>query len=116
MPAFRPAVLFALLPLACAPQNVPMDVAEAQCVQVALNGGGPGGLTVGMSTGTGGWNNGYWGGGWGWGGYGGGGVGMTVVTEIPSGRSPASAYNACVQRRTGLPPVTPFNKRPEIAG
>lgn len=112
--------LFAPLPLlllACAPQQVPMAVAEAQCVQVALNGGGNSTLVVGGSTGYGG---GYWGGPWGWGGpgWGGSGVGIAVATEVPIGatRDPAQVYNSCVQRRTGQPPVTPFNKRPELQG
>lgn len=85
-------------------------------MQYALGGGG--GVTVGMSVGTGGWNNGGWGGG-GWGGGWGGngvGVGMTAVTELPPTQGMAQVYNSCVQRRTGLPPVTPFNKRPELKG
>jgi hypothetical protein len=63
-----------------------------------------------MSTGFGDWNDG-WGGGWG-----GSGVGVAVATEIPSGRSPAATYNACVLRRAGQPPLTPFNERPELRG
>lgn len=98
------------LVVACAPTNLPMDVAEAQCVQYALNGSG--GLTVGMSTSTGARDNG-WGGGWGGNGVG---VGVALETQVPSGRSPAQVYAACVQRRTGLPPVTPFNLRPELRG
>jgi hypothetical protein len=95
--------LAAVLLLGCAPRNLPMELAEAQCVQVALGGGG--GLTVGVSTGAAGFGNDGW-----------GGLGVAVATEIPSGRSPASTYNACVLRRTGLPPVTPFADRPELRG
>jgi hypothetical protein len=105
------ALIAFLLPLSCAPTNLPMDVAEAQCVQYALGGGG--GVTVGMSVGTGNWNNGGWGGGWGGNGVG---VGMTAVTQLPPTQGMAQVYNACVQRRTGQPPVTPFNQRPEIRG
>lgn len=96
---------------ACAPTNVPMDLAEAQCMQYALNGGG--GVTVGMSVGTGGWDNGGWGGGWGGSGVG---VGMTAVTQLPPTQGMAKVYTQCVQRRTGQPPVTPFGQRPELRG
>lgn len=98
------------LPLfACTPTNLPMDLAEAQCVQYVLNGGG--GVTVGMSVGTGGWNNGWndWGGN-------GVGVGITALTELPPSQGMTQIYNRCVQRRTGLPPATPFNQRPELQG
>lgn len=96
----------------CAPTNQPMAVAEAQCMQYALGGGG--GVTVGMSvgTGSGNWNNG-WGGGWGGNGVG---VGMTAVTQLPPTQGMAQVYNNCVQRRTGQPPATPFNQRPEVQG
>jgi hypothetical protein len=105
-----------LLAAACAPTNLPMDLAEAQCMQYALGGGG--GVTVGMSVGTGSWDNGGWGGGWGngWDGNNGVGVGMTAVTTLPPAQGMAQVYSKCVQRRTGLPPVTPFDQRPEIKG
>jgi hypothetical protein len=98
----RPALL-ALLVFGCAPRNLPMELAEAQCVQYALGGGG--GLTVGVSTGAASFGNDGW-----------GGLGVAVATEIPSGRSPAAVYNACVLRRTGQPPLTPFADRPELQG
>ncbi len=97
-----------LMAAACAPTNLPMDLAEAQCMQYASGGGG--GVTVGMSVGTGSWNSGGWGGGSGVG------VGMTAVTTLPPSQGMAQVYANCVQRRTGLPPVTPFDQRPEITG
>ena len=107
------AVAMLLSVSACAPTNLPTDLAEAQCVQYALNGGG--GVTVGMSVGTGGWDNGGWGGGWG-GNSSGVGVGVSAVTQLPPTQGMAQVYNTCVQRRSGLPPVTPFNQRPELKG
>ena len=111
------AVLACWLAASCTPTNQPMAQAEAQCVQYALNGGG--GVTVGMSvgTGSGNWNDGRGGWGNGWGGSGVGvGVGMTAVTQLPPSQGMAQVYNTCVQRRTGQPPVTPFNQRPELRG
>lgn len=107
------AAVLCLPAVGCAPTNLPVEVAEAQCVQYALNGGG--GVTVGMSVGTGNFNSGW--GGWnnGWGGNGVG-VGMTAVTELPAPQGMAQVYNSCVQRRSGQPPVTPFNQRPELRG
>jgi hypothetical protein len=104
-----------LLVASCAPTNQPMAQAEAQCMQYALGGGG--GVTVGMSvgTGSGNWNNGWGGWGNGWGGSGVG-VGMTAVTELPPTQGMAQVYANCVQRRTGQPPATPFDQRPEIKG
>jgi hypothetical protein len=99
--------------IGCAPTNLPVEVAEAQCMQYALNGGG--GVTVGMSVGTGNWNDG-WGGGWGSGRSSGVGVGMTAVTQLPPSQGMAQVYNSCVLRRSGQPPVTPFNQRPELRG
>ncbi len=102
-----------LLAASCAPTNMPMEQAEAQCVQYALGGGG--GVTVGMSVGTGNWDNSW--GGWGYGrGNSGVGVGMTASTQLPPSQGMAQVYANCVQRRTGQPPVTPFNQRPELRG
>ena len=103
----------ALLAASCAPTNQPMAVAEAACMQYALGGGG--GVTVGMSVGTGTWNNGRSGWGNDWGGNGVG-VGMTAVTRLPPAQGMAQVYAQCVQRRTGQPPVTPFDQRPELRG
>jgi hypothetical protein len=116
MGRFRAGLAGSILLLAgCAPTNQPMAQAEAQCMQYALGGGG--GVTVGMSvgTGTGNWNNGW--DGWGNGRSGVGvGVGMTAVTQLPPAQGMAQVYAQCVQRRTGLPPVTPFDQRPELRG
>jgi hypothetical protein len=105
------ALLLALA--ACAPQTrIPVDLAEAQCVQSVLAGGtgSNSAVTVGIGTGYGGW---------GWGGGGWGGTGVAMSTTLPvggSGGSPAQQYNNCVLRKSGQPPFTPFADRPELKG
>lgn len=95
-----------LAAVSCAPTDLPVALAETQCMQYALNGGGS--VTVGMSIGTGNWNGG-------WGGNGAG-VGITAATTLPPAQGTAQIYNSCVQRRSGQPPVTPFDQRPELRG
>ena len=113
--AIRSSALGAAAALAgCAPPKpVPVDLAEAQCVQQVLSGStGNTSVTFGVGTGYGGW-------GWGGPGYGGwGGTGVAVSTTVPvaSRVDPAQQYNDCVIRRSGQPPVTPFAKRPELKG
>jgi hypothetical protein len=35
---------------------------------------------------------------------------------LPPSQGMAQVYNSCVLRRSGQPPVTPFNQRPELRG
>lgn len=95
--------VFAGLLAACT--QIPVDQAEADCMRVALYGGGTqSAVTVGIGTGYGGW---------GWGG--GTGAGIAMSTTLPVQASdPATEYNACVRRKSGQPPVTPFGQRPEV--
>jgi hypothetical protein len=104
-----PAAIAAMLLAACTPPApVPVDLAEAQCVQNVLQGGNSNSaVTVGIGTGYGGWG---WGNGW-------GGTGIAMSTTLPAGGSsgtPAQQYTDCVIRKSGKPPVTPFNQRPEL--
>lgn len=107
----------ALLAACAPPPPVPVDVAEAQCVQQVLgNAAGNSAVTVGVGTGNGGWG---WGGGWGgaWGGGGGwGGAGVAMTTTLPDTRNPETVYTSCVMRKSGQPPDTPLSQRPEIRG
>jgi hypothetical protein len=99
----------ALAPLgACTPPVIPVDQAEAECMRIVMYGGGSqSAVTVGIGTGYGGW------GGWGWGG--GSGVGVGMSTTLPTQPDdPARQYDACVRRKSGQPPVTPFAERPEL--
>ncbi len=98
----------------CAPPKpVPVDLAEAQCVQQVLSGNtGNTSVTFGVGTGYGGW-------GWdgpGYGGWGGTGVAVSTTVPVASRVDPAQQYNDCVIRRSGQLPVTPFAKRPELKG
>lgn len=95
------------------PRPVPVELAEAQCVQQVLSGTtGNSSVTFGVGTGYGGW-------GWdgpGYGGWGGSGVAISTTVPTASQSNPAQQYNDCVIRRSGQPPVTPFAKRPELKG
>lgn len=102
-----PLTAAAVLLACCAPPApIPVGQAEAQCVQNVLQGGGSSSqVTVGIGTGNVGW-----GGGW-------GGTGIAMSTALPVGGgtgSPAQQYTDCVIRKSGQPPVTPFNQRPEL--
>ena len=101
------ALLVALGGGVAACTQIPVEHAEAQCVQTALYGGGTqSAVTIGIGTGYGGW---------GWGGSTGAGIAMT--TTLPQQPTdPATDYNACVRRKSGQPPVTPFDQRPEVQG
>lgn len=91
---------------------VPVDVAEAQCVGVVLNGGSESSVSIGVGTGGG---VGFGGLGWDddWDGC----TGVAVSTTIPVNTSdPEAAYNSCVLRKAGQAPDTPLAQRPEIKG
>ena len=100
-----PCLVLAAMLAACT--QIPVEQAETQCVQTALYGGGSqSAVTVGIGTGYGGW---------GWGG--GTGAGIAMSTTLPVQASdPATEYTACVRRKSGQPPVTPFGQRPEVQG
>jgi len=100
-----PCLVLAATLAACT--QIPVEQAETQCVQSALYGGGPqSAVTFGIGTGYGGW---------GWGG--GSGAGIAMTTTLPQQPTdPATAYNACVRRKSGQPPVTAFAQRPEVKG
>jgi hypothetical protein len=100
----RPALPLVLALGACAPQLVPVEVAEAQCVRSVLSGGaGNPSLSLGIGTSSGN--------------HSGLSTGIGLSTTFPVGsRSPAEQYDACVLRRSGQPPVTPFADRPELRG
>lgn len=106
LPVF--CIVLAAASAACT--QIPVDQAEADCVQEALYGGGSqSAVTVGIATGYGGW------GGWGWGG--GTGAGIAISTTLPQqAADPATEYTACVRRKSGKAPVTPFGQRPEVQG
>ena len=101
------ALLVVLGGVVAACTQIPVEQAEAQCVQSALYGGGAqSAVTIGIGTGYGGW---------GWGG--GTGAGIAMSTTLPQQPTdPATAYTACVRRKSGQPPVTPFGQRPELQG
>lgn len=102
-----PVLCCAFAGLLAACTQIPVEQAEAQCVQTALYGGGTqSAVTIGIGTGYGGW---------GWGGSTGAGIAMsTTLPQQPT--DPATAYTACVRRKSGKPPVTPFGQRPEVQG
>ena len=107
MPPLRsPLAMAALLLAGCA--QVPLAEAEAQCARAVVYGGGSDtAVTVGIGTGSGGW-------GWGWGGSGLG-AGVALSTTLPvRNPDPAAEYDACVYRKSGQPPLTPFAQRPEL--
>ena len=100
-----PCLVLAAMLASCT--QIPVEQAETQCVQTALSGGGSqSAMTFGIGTGYGGW---------GWGG--GTGAGIAMSTTLPVQASdPATEYTACVRRKSGQPPVTPFGQRPEVQG
>ncbi len=100
-----PCLLLAATLAACT--QIPVEQAETHCVQTALYGGGSqSAVTFGIGTGYGGW---------GWGG--GTGAGIAMTTTLPQQPTdPATEYAACVRRKSGQLPVTPFGQRPEVQG
>jgi hypothetical protein len=100
-----PCLVLSAMLAACT--QIAVEQAETQCVQTALYGGGPqSAVRFGIGTGYGGW---------GWGGGTGAGIAMTTtLSQQPT--DPATEYTACVRRKSGQPPVTPFGQRPEVQG
>lgn len=93
--------------------TIPVADAERQCALTSAQGGSNSALTVGIGAGN---VFGYGGGGFGGFGVGGNGVGVEVSGAVPQNRDPAAAYDSCVRRKSGQPPVTPFAARPELKG
>lgn len=85
---------------ACAAQQTPIPVQDAQrlCAREALQGGGSSQprVSMGIGVGSGGWRGGY------------GAVGISSDNLARRNPNPEGAYNDCVIRRAGQAPVTPF--------
>ena len=94
-----PAVLPALA--ACGP--VPLEQAEADCLDRAELAAHPRGeMVMGVASGHGG--------------HGFGGVGLTFSTDYLMHRDPAAVYADCVQAMSGQPPHVPLYDRPDWKG
>ncbi len=96
-----PACTLALTVLAAACGPVPVEQAEANCLQRAELARRPQG-TLGFGIGSGGARF--------------AGVGIDISSDYLMGRDPAQVYAACVQAQSGQPPRVPLYDRPDWKG
>ncbi|WP_134678969.1 hypothetical protein [Paracoccus ravus] len=82
---------------ACATAPVSVEEAEMICLRDARDAVRPR-SEIGLGIGSDGYRGGY--------------VGIELSSDYIMGRNPADVFEACVRRRSGLPPGRPLNEQP----